>query len=87
MTKRSHQIDHLDPLIRDALSWVILLKSGEATLDDAEQLMDWRARSSAHEEAFRDAVRCWRSIGAALAGSRAAPAPRQRRKSKSKPRA
>jgi transmembrane sensor len=82
VTKRSHQVDHLDPLIREALSWIMRLKSGEATLADAEQLMDWRARSPAHEDAFRDAVKCWRAIGQALATSRPAPAARRRRKAK-----
>ncbi|OAF02717.1 hypothetical protein AYJ54_25935 [Bradyrhizobium centrolobii] len=63
------------------------LKSGEATLADAEQLMDWRARSAAHEHAFRDAVKCWRAIGQALATSRPAPAVRRRRPSNAKKRA
>jgi transmembrane sensor len=63
------------------------LKSGEATLADAEQLMDWRARSPAHEGAFRDAVKCWRAIGRVLASSRPTSAARQRRKSQSKSRA
>jgi transmembrane sensor len=56
----------LDPLIRDALAWIVRLKSGEATLADAEQLIDWRAKSPAHESAFRDAVKCWRAIGRGL---------------------
>jgi transmembrane sensor len=46
------------------------LKSGEATLKDAEQLMDWRARGPAHESAYREAVRCWQAIGRALVGDR-----------------
>jgi transmembrane sensor len=87
VTKRSHQVDHLDPLIREALSWITRLKSGEATLADAEQLIDWRARTPAHEEAFRDAVKIWRKIGQALATSRPVPAVRRRRKPKSKARA
>ncbi|QFI76098.1 DUF4880 domain-containing protein [Bradyrhizobium betae] len=87
VTKRSHQVDHLDPLIREALSWITRLKSGEATLTDAEQLMDWRGRSSAHEHAFREAVKCWRAIGQALATGRPAPASRRRRAPNSKARA
>ncbi|OAF07441.1 MULTISPECIES: DUF4880 domain-containing protein [Bradyrhizobium] len=63
------------------------LKSGEATIADAEQLMDWRGRSSAHEHAFRDAVRCWRAIGQALATSSPAPAVRRRRPTGGKKRA
>jgi ferric-dicitrate binding protein FerR (iron transport regulator) len=53
-------------LIRDALAWVVRLKSGEATLADAERLADWRSRSPAHESAFRDAVKCWQAIGLGL---------------------
>lgn len=63
------------------------LKSGEATIADAEQLMDWRGKSSAHEHAFRDAVKCWRAIGQALATGRSAPAVRRRRPTAGKKRA
>lgn len=63
MTKRTNPADRLDPLIRDALAWIVRLKSGEATIADAEQLIDWRTKSSAHERAFRNAVKCWRAIG------------------------
>ncbi|MBJ7406321.1 MAG: FecR/PupR family sigma factor regulator [Bradyrhizobium sp.] len=86
VTKRSQQVDHLDPLTREALSFILRLKSGEATVADAEQLIDWRGRSPAHEHAFRDAVKCWRAIGQALASGRARPAARRRRASATKPR-
>jgi len=66
VTKRMSQPARLDPLTRDALAWIVRLKSGEATIEDAEQLIDWRAKSPAHESAFRDAVRCWRAIGEGL---------------------
>jgi transmembrane sensor len=56
VTERIDRLNRLDPLIRDALAWVVRLKSGEATLADAERLVDWRAQSPAHERAFRDAV-------------------------------
>jgi transmembrane sensor len=72
----------LDPLTRDALAWIVRLKSGEATLTDAEELMDWRARSPAHESAFRDAVRCWQAIGPAMVDQQLHPTVRQRRKTK-----
>jgi transmembrane sensor len=87
VTKRNHQADHLDPLTREALSWILRLKSGEATIADAELLMDWRGKSSAHEHAFRDAVKCWRAIGQALTTDRPAPAVRRRRTPHSKTRA
>jgi transmembrane sensor len=73
----------LDPLTRDALAWIARLKSGEATLAEAEQLMDWRAKSPAHERAYRDAVRCWQTIGRALVGERPASTGRRRRKTNS----
>jgi transmembrane sensor len=57
----------LDPLTRDALAWVARLKSGEATVAEAEQLVDWRNKSPEHERAFRNAVRCWHALGTALA--------------------
>jgi transmembrane sensor len=81
VTKRSNRADRLDPLLRDALAWVVLLKSGEATVADAEQLIDWRTRSPAHERAFRDAVKCWWTIGQSLAN---APPSRQARRRKTK---
>ena len=55
----------LDPLLRQALAWVIRLHSGTATADDAAALALWRSRSPEHEAAFRDAVRLWRSLGEA----------------------
>jgi transmembrane sensor len=55
----------LDPLLRQALAWVIRLHSGSATSEDAAALGLWRQRSAEHEAAFRDAVRLWRSFGEA----------------------
>ncbi|MCA6108190.1 FecR domain-containing protein [Bradyrhizobium sp. CNPSo 4026] len=55
----------LDPLLRQALAWVIRLHSGEATSEDAAALALWRQRSAEHEAAFRDAVRLWRTFGEA----------------------
>jgi len=73
----------LDPLIRDAVGWIVRLKSGDATVADAEQLMEWRAKSPAHENAYRDAVKSWRAIGPALGGGQPTVSGRQRRKTKS----
>jgi transmembrane sensor len=55
----------LDPLMRQALAWVIRLHSGSATSEDADALGRWRQRSAEHEAAFREAVRLWRSFGEA----------------------
>ncbi|WP_291693286.1 DUF4880 domain-containing protein [Bradyrhizobium sp.] len=53
----------LDPLLRQAIAWVIRLNSGTATADDAAAFELWRSRSPEHEDAFRDAVRLWRNVG------------------------
>ena len=82
MTKRTDHANHLDPLIREALGLVVRMKSGEATLADAERLVDWRAESPEHERAFRDAVRCWQLIGRSLVGEPGTRPGRPRRKTK-----
>ena len=86
VTKRTDRYPPLDPLTRDALAWVVRLTSGDATLADAELLLDWRARSPKHERAYRDAVKCWRALGAGLGAGLAPDLPgavvRRRRKSK-----
>ncbi len=53
----------VDPVLRDAIAWVIRLHSGAATSDDAEELAQWRRISPEHETAFRDAVKLWRTFG------------------------
>ncbi|MBC9879642.1 DUF4880 domain-containing protein [Bradyrhizobium sp. INPA01-394B] len=64
--KRSDHSKRSGSLARDAIAWVVRLNSGDATIADAERLLKWRARSSAHESAFREAVKSWRAIGSAL---------------------
>ena len=55
---------------RDAMarSWVVRLKSGEATQRDVDMLLSWRAQDAENEGAFRQAVRLWEQLGPALAG-------------------
>jgi transmembrane sensor len=79
VTKRTDQHHPLDPLTRDAFAWIVRLKSGDATLADAELLLDWRARSPKHERAFRDAVKFWSALGDGLATDPPAPAVRRRK--------
>ncbi len=55
-----------DPLHDEAVRWVSHLATGTATDADTEQLAAWRARSPAHEAAFRRALMAWRFAGAAL---------------------
>ncbi|UZE50932.1 DUF4880 domain-containing protein [Rhodopseudomonas sp. P2A-2r] len=47
-----------------AMDWVVLLRSGSATTDDAAALQQWRQQSLQHEEAFTQAVRLFRDLGA-----------------------
>lgn len=54
-----------DPLLNEALDWVVRLKSGDATEADLLALQRWREQSVDHEEAFRRAVRMWRLLGVA----------------------
>ncbi len=49
-----------DPLLDEALDWVVRLKSGEPTNADLAALQCWRRQSLRHEEAFRSAARLWR---------------------------
>ncbi len=58
-------LSETDPLLCEALSWVIRLRSGEATDVDLDNLRRWRGMGREHEEAFRDAVRLWRACGEA----------------------
>jgi transmembrane sensor len=54
-----------DPLLEEALDWVIRLKTGSPMRSDVEELQRWRERSAAHEEAFKRAVLVLRRAGAA----------------------
>jgi transmembrane sensor len=50
-------------LLDRAIDWVALLRSGRATVADADELQRWRALSPAHEAAFRQAARLYRDLG------------------------
>ncbi|MDQ8731863.1 FecR domain-containing protein [Bradyrhizobium sp. LHD-71] len=52
-----------DVLKRDARRWVRRLASGEATTTDADALKRWRQQGPAHEAAFAEAIRVWKSLG------------------------
>lgn len=55
----SHDID---PLMREAIAWVVRLRSGEATEADLAAVRKWRAQSSDHENALRQAAVLWRDL-------------------------
>lgn len=63
MTVPSEIPSELDPLLKEALGWVIRLHSGQATTGDAEAIKLWRKTSPDHEQAFRDAVKLWNALG------------------------
>jgi transmembrane sensor len=52
-----------DPLLDEAIAWIVRLKTGEPTRADILQLEHWRARSPAHEQAFKHAARIHRDVG------------------------
>jgi len=62
LTEPTHNPDEIDPLLRDALAWVVRLRSGEATKTDLAVIRQWRAQSADHEEAFRQAALLWRDL-------------------------
>lgn len=52
-------------LLREALDWVVCLKTSELREVDIEALRCWRDQSRRHEEAFMTALRLWRNLGVA----------------------
>lgn len=58
----------IDPVLRQAIGWLVRLKSGEATAADAEEFMRWRSQSADHEAAVRRAVKLWRMSEKTLSG-------------------
>jgi transmembrane sensor len=50
---------------REALSWVGLLVSGDATVADIRALSAWRATDPSHEQAFQEAKKLWKQLEAA----------------------
>src|SRR3981081_1063818 len=59
------RISDPDPLLNEALDWVVRLKTGETTRGDVEALQRWRQQSPTHEEAFKKAARLFRNAGTA----------------------
>jgi transmembrane sensor len=61
-------------LIREAIGWIVKLKSGEATVGDAAAFAAWRLENSANEQAYRTAARLWRALHpASIASIRSDP--------------
>ncbi len=67
--------------MREALAWVVRLRSGDVLKSDLEDAQRWRDQSHEHEQAFRQAVRLWRDLkntADAVTQERAAEAARLR---------
>ncbi|ABD88452.1 FecR family protein [Rhodopseudomonas palustris] len=52
-----------DPLLDEAIAWIVRLKTGEPTRADVQALEQWRGQSAAHEAAFKRAARIHRDAG------------------------
>jgi transmembrane sensor len=61
-----------DPLLDEAIAWIVRLKTGEPTRADVEALERWRGQSATHEAAFKRAARIHRHVGI-VAGKLTAP--------------
>lgn len=64
MSESAQNIE-LDPLRREAVTWVQQLISGTATHADIAAFKLWRRQSPAHAAAFDDASRIWKDFGVA----------------------
>lgn len=62
MTPPVRPLPQSDQLTREAIAWLVRLKSGEATVEDGEDFKAWRTRSPEHEQAFRKVVKVWRGL-------------------------
>ncbi len=52
-----------DPLLDEAIAWIVRLKTDEPTRADVLEFERWRGQSAAHEEAFKRAARIHRNAG------------------------
>lgn len=60
----------LDPLVEEALAWLVRLNSGEETADDWTAYEDWKAISAGYRAAATRAEQLWVNLGPALARKR-----------------
>jgi transmembrane sensor len=59
-------LSEITALSDQAIEWVILLNSGEATEADLHQAHQWQNRSPAHQHAYREAEQLWLEMGQAF---------------------
>ncbi len=48
-----------NPLVDEAIEWLVLLRSGRATLTDRARFAEWQALSPEHAEAVKTAKGLW----------------------------
>jgi transmembrane sensor len=58
--------DAFDPLVKEALAWIVRLHSGDETAADCAAFEDWKAASDRHAAAARQAEALWQSLRPAL---------------------
>jgi transmembrane sensor len=59
-------VSEITALSDQAITWVILLHSGNATEQDRMQSQQWQARSHSHQKAYIEAEQLWLDMGDAL---------------------
>jgi transmembrane sensor len=59
--------DATTPLMREALSWIAYLNSGEERAEDWEAFETWKAASEQHRHAAAEAEALWEQLGPSLA--------------------
>jgi transmembrane sensor len=76
-------ISEITSLSDQAIEWVILLHSGNATEADQRQAQHWQNRSPVHQKAYREAEQLWQEMGQALQPSEIKSPPASSPKQKS----
>lgn len=67
MNEQEHPEQDVSVLRKEAQAWLVRLKSGDATTEDAEAFRAWCARSPRHQDALAQARRLWALLEPAMA--------------------
>ncbi|MEQ1740436.1 MAG: FecR family protein [Methyloglobulus sp.] len=66
MTTPAQPVSEITALSDQAITWVILLHSGNATEQDRIKAQQWQERSHSHQKAYAEAEQLWLDMGDAL---------------------
>ncbi|NOU23825.1 MAG: FecR family protein [Methyloglobulus sp.] len=66
MTSPTQSVSEITALSDQAITWVILLHSGNATEQDRIKAQQWQERSHSHQKAYAEAEQLWLDMGDAL---------------------